>query len=91
MWRSIYPGELPPEDRYVDWAARPREVLRGLQLELLAELADVHQARGANSAAIDALSRLVADEPTHEDASTSLMRLHGAAGHGGMRCGSTPI
>jgi DNA-binding SARP family transcriptional activator len=77
---DIYTGELLPDDRYADWAARPREALRDLHLQLLSELALVHQQRGKNAAAIDTLSRLVAEEPTHEEACASLMRLHAASG-----------
>jgi DNA-binding SARP family transcriptional activator len=77
---DLYAGELLPEDRYAQWAARPREALRDLQLQLLWELALLHQQRRENEAAIDALSRLVAEEPTHEDACARMMRLHAAAG-----------
>ena len=77
---DLYVGELLPEDQYADWAARPRERLRASQLQLLSELALVHEDRGEYADAIDALRRLTAQEPTHEEACTSLMRLHIAAG-----------
>jgi DNA-binding SARP family transcriptional activator len=77
---DLYAGELLPEDRYQDWAARPREKLRAMQLQLLEELAHIHQTRGEYVAAVGALSRLVAEEPAHEEARVSLMRLHVAAG-----------
>jgi DNA-binding SARP family transcriptional activator len=72
---------LLPEDRYEDWAARPREGLREVQLRLLWELARIHQEREGYAEAIGALSRLVTEEPTHEHARASLMSLHAAAGH----------
>jgi DNA-binding SARP family transcriptional activator len=77
---DLYTGELLPEDRYEDWAARPREVLRELQLRLLMELAQIHEQRGAYQEAIASLSQLVTEEPTHEEAHVSLMRLHALAG-----------
>jgi DNA-binding SARP family transcriptional activator len=75
-----YGGELLPEDRYEDWAARPRESLRDVQLRLLSELASVHQERGEYLEAIRALSRLVAEEPTQEEARAGLMRMYAAVG-----------
>jgi DNA-binding SARP family transcriptional activator len=77
---DLYAGELLPEDRYADWAARPRERLRDIQLGLLWDLGRVHQERGEYPEAIGALRRLVVEEPTHEEASARLMRLHAAAG-----------
>ena len=50
-------------------------------MELLSELAQLHQERGDNLAAIGAF-RLVADDPTHEGARVSLMRLHASARQG---------
>jgi DNA-binding SARP family transcriptional activator len=77
---NLYAGELLPEDRYEDWAARPRERLRDIHLRLLWELAGVHRERGQFREAIGTLSRLVAEEPTHEEARAALMRLHAVAG-----------
>jgi DNA-binding SARP family transcriptional activator len=77
---DLYAGELLPEDRYEDWATRPRERLRDIQLQLLSELARVHQEREEYPEAIGALSRLVSEEPTHEEARASLMRMYAAAG-----------
>jgi DNA-binding SARP family transcriptional activator len=73
-------GELLPEDRYEDWAARPRERLHDLQLGMLSELARLQQQRGERAAALGTLSRLVAEVPTHEDARTRLMTMYATAG-----------
>lgn len=77
---ELYDGELLPGDRYADWAARQRERLRDMHLQLLWELGGAYQERGEFQAAIGALNRLVAEEPTHEEARAGLMRLHSVAG-----------
>jgi DNA-binding SARP family transcriptional activator len=77
---QLYAGELLPQDRYADWTARPREMLRDLQLDLLSELGKLHLERGQYQQAIDAFVRVVAEEPTHEQAVISLMRLYAAMG-----------
>jgi DNA-binding SARP family transcriptional activator len=77
---ELYAGELLPEDRYEDWTARRREALRDIQVRLLWDLAGVQQERGDVRAAMGALSQLVAEEPTHEEARAGLMRLHCLAG-----------
>jgi DNA-binding SARP family transcriptional activator len=77
---DLYAGELLPGDRYEDWAARPRERLHDVHLRLLWELADVHRERGQFREAIGTFSRLVAAEPTHEEARAGLMRLYAVAG-----------
>jgi predicted ATPase/DNA-binding SARP family transcriptional activator len=79
-----YSGELLPEDRYEDWAAPRREVLRGLFREALQELAALHEARGERAAAIAALRRLVGDDPLDERAVTGLMRLLALDGRGAL-------
>src|SRR6266545_3882653 len=77
---NLYAGELLPEDRYEDWAARPREMLRDIQLRLLMDLAQIRQERGEYPEAIASLTQLMTEEPTHEEACASLMFLHAAAG-----------
>ena len=52
---DLYTGELLPEDRYQDWAARPREKLREIHLQLLLDVARLHQERGEYADAIGAL------------------------------------
>ncbi|HUP21976.1 MAG TPA: BTAD domain-containing putative transcriptional regulator, partial [Thermoanaerobaculia bacterium] len=77
---DLYRGDLLPENPYEDWAASRREQLRALHLDLLAELAEQHEARGESELAIDTLERLIAAEPVREEAHRRLMRLHAAAG-----------
>jgi DNA-binding SARP family transcriptional activator len=77
---ELYAGELLPEDRYEDWTGRRREALREVHVRLLWELAGVQQERGDVRAAQGTLSRLVAEEPIHEEARARLMRLHCVAG-----------
>lgn len=77
-----YGGALLPEDRYEDWAAAPRETLRGVYCGLLRAVAVLYAEGGEHDAAIDALERLVADEPTDEPAHLALMRLYARVGNG---------
>jgi len=73
---DLYTGDLLPEDRYEDWAAIPRVVLKETYLGLLVTLAQLHESQGEHHPAITALERVVAADPTHEDAHVGLMRLH---------------
>src|SRR3954454_13511694 len=42
---DLYPGDLLPDDRYEEWAEGRREQLRRLYLDLLVELAKLHEGR----------------------------------------------
>jgi predicted ATPase/DNA-binding SARP family transcriptional activator len=75
-----YTGDLLPEDRYEDWAADRREALRQVYVGLLVELARLHEARGESEPAIEALRRVIAGEPAHEEAHVALMRLYARCG-----------
>jgi DNA-binding SARP family transcriptional activator len=77
---ELYAGDLLPEDRYEDWAADRREELRGEYGALLVELARLHESRSEYVPAIDALRRLAASDPAHEEARVALMRLYALAG-----------
>jgi DNA-binding SARP family transcriptional activator len=77
---ELYTGDLLPEDRYEDWAAGRREELREEYGALLVELARLREARNEHPLAIDALRRLVASDPAHEEARVGLMRLYALAG-----------
>jgi len=60
---ELYAGELLPVDRYEDWAEARRQELRGTFLSLLAELALLYEGRGEHESAIEALQRLLVEEP----------------------------
>ncbi len=77
---ELYGGELLPEDRYEDWAAGRRESLRERHQGVLFSLAELHVASGDHAAAIDALERVVIDDPLHESAQRLLMRCFAAEG-----------
>jgi predicted ATPase/DNA-binding SARP family transcriptional activator/DNA-binding CsgD family transcriptional regulator len=76
----LYSGELLPQDRYEGWVEQRRAELRGLYLSLLVELAGLHEDLGEHEPAIEALSRVVAEEPTNEGAHEGLMRLYALLG-----------
>jgi DNA-binding SARP family transcriptional activator len=78
-----YRGELLPDDRYEAWAARPRERLRGLYLELLDLIAVDAEQRGEFDEAIRQLRRAIEAEPGDEDRHVRLARLLAAQGRAG--------
>ncbi len=77
---DLYPGELLPQDRYEPWVEQRRARLRGAYLALLSELAGLHEERGEFGEAIEALGKLVAEEPGQEEAHAGLMRLYALSG-----------
>ena len=77
---DLYSGELLPQDRYEAWAEERRAQLRGVYLSLLLELARVYEERKEFGEAIEALGRVVAEDPTHEDAHAALIRLYALLG-----------
>ena len=77
---ALYTGELLPEDRYEDWTAARRESLRETHLGLLVELSEIQAAAGDTTAAIETLQRAVVEDPMHEVAHRSLMRLFACSG-----------
>jgi predicted ATPase/DNA-binding SARP family transcriptional activator/DNA-binding CsgD family transcriptional regulator len=77
---DLYAGDLLPEDRYEEWAQERRRELRRMFLSLLIELAGLYEERKEYGSAIEVLSRVVAEEPTHEGAHVGLMRLYALLG-----------
>jgi predicted ATPase/DNA-binding SARP family transcriptional activator/DNA-binding CsgD family transcriptional regulator len=80
---ELYSGELLPEDRYEEWAESRRQQLRRTFLSLLIELAGLYEERGVEEElepAIQALRRVLAEEPTNEEAHVGLMRLYARPG-----------
>jgi len=77
---DLYSGELLPQDRYEPWTETRRVELRGAYLSLLLDLAGLYEERKEFGEAIEALSRVVAEEPTHEGAHVGLMRLYALSG-----------
>ena len=83
---ELYSGELLPEDRYEEWAESRRQELRQRFLSLLVELAGLYEERGAEedlAPAVQALQRVLAEEPTNEEAHVGLMRLYALFGRQG--------
>src|ERR671912_730023 len=77
---ELYGGELLPEDRYEEWAERRRGELRRTYLALLVELAGTYEERAEYDSAMEVLRKVVAKEPTSEEAHAGLMRLHAILG-----------
>src|SRR5215207_2916670 len=77
---DLYAADLLPEDRYEAWAEDRREGLCRAYLGLLLELAGLCEECGDFESAIEALGKVVASEPAHEEAHASLMRLYAKSG-----------
>ena len=77
---ALFGGDLLPEERFEDWAIDRRERVKATYVELLLELSQIERRRARLDAAIEALKRIVAVEPLHEDAQAQLIHLHGLAG-----------
>ena len=80
---DLYTGDLLPEDRYEEWAEKHRRQLRESYLSLLLGLARLHEEREEYEPAIEALRKVVAEEPAREEAHTGLMRLYTLSGSKG--------
>ena len=80
---DLYAGELSPADRYEGWAEDRREQLRRLRLGLLLELAGLYEGHGDFASAVEALQKVISDEPTSEEAHAHLMRLYALTGREG--------
>jgi len=77
---DLYQGELLPEDLYEEWAVAARRELHIAFLAGLTELAASLEACGDAAGATHAVRRLVAADPTGEDANAALIRLYALAG-----------
>lgn len=77
---DLYLGDLLPEDPYEEWVAHRRTDLRISYLALLNRLAQLHEARNDDAAAIAATQQLLAAEPLDEAAHASLMRRYARVG-----------
>lgn len=72
---SLYGGDYLLEELYSEWAAPRREVLRRGWIGLLLKLAELREARGAYTSAMEPLNRLLASDPIDETAVQRLMLL----------------
>jgi DNA-binding SARP family transcriptional activator/TolB-like protein len=77
---ALYGGDLLSEDLYADWFTRRRDQLRALQQEISMKLASLYAAQGQHKDAIVQFERLVAAEPSNEEAHRDLMRLYTITG-----------
>ena len=72
---SLYRGDYLLEELYSEWAAPRREALRRSWIGLLLELAELREARGTLTSAMEPLNQLLATDPTDETAVQRLMLL----------------
>src|SRR5215212_3835843 len=80
---DLYSGELLPTDRYEEWAEEPRRRLQETYISLLLGLAHLNEEFADYDSAIEALRRVVSEEPTREEAYAGLMRLYALVGNNG--------
>lgn len=78
-----YAGELLPQDRYEPWTEERREGLRRTYLSLLVGLAGLYEEAGELEGAIEAMRKVVDEEPIHEEGHVGLMRLYALGGRRG--------
>src|ERR671910_1241313 len=78
---DLYSGELLPTDRYEEWAEEPRRRLLETYLSLVLRLAYLHEELADYDSAIEALRRVVSEEPPREEAYAGLMRLYALMGN----------
>ncbi len=77
---AIYKGDLLPDDRYEEWNLQPREALRQTFLQLSLNLAQLQESHQAYLDGIATLLRLLAIDPSHEEAHRELMGLYALSG-----------
>jgi predicted ATPase/DNA-binding SARP family transcriptional activator/DNA-binding CsgD family transcriptional regulator len=77
---ELYAGELLPEDRYEEWAEARRRGLREAYLALLLDVAAIYEESGDYDPAAETLRKVLAEEPTREEAHAGLMRVHALSG-----------
>lgn len=78
--RSLYTGDLLPEDRYEDWSVARRDALASQHRSVLLELATIYEQRGMRGPAADLLRRLLQEDPAQEEIHRRLMRLAAESG-----------
>jgi predicted ATPase/DNA-binding SARP family transcriptional activator len=72
---DLYSGELLPEDIHEHWSSARRQTLKSQHVGLLLELAELQARDGQRSAAVLNVQRAVVEDPLHEGAYRTLMRL----------------
>jgi DNA-binding SARP family transcriptional activator len=76
----VYTGDLLPEDGASDLFYQHRDVLHKIYLDVLLQLADYHLANHEYHSAIDTLQKVIANDPTNEEAHVRLMRSYALNG-----------
>lgn len=77
---ALYTGELLPDERYADWAARPREALHQQQHQARLTLATHMRTAHEYARAIALLTPLLAHDPADEPVHRELMLTYALAG-----------
>jgi predicted ATPase/DNA-binding SARP family transcriptional activator len=72
---ELYAGELLPEDIHEHWTSARRQTLKSQHVGLLLELAELQARAGQRAAAVLGVQRAVLEDPLHEGAYRTLMRL----------------
>ena len=78
---SLYRGEFLAEDRYEEWALRPRERLQGQYLDALTRLAACYAELGRLRQAASYCRKVLVVDACRESAVRQLMKVQSDAGH----------
>ena len=77
---ALYTGEFLCEDLYEPWAARKREEIGRIYIELLLRAAELYERRGALRKAISVFKKVIQSDPLMEEAYQRLMILYDRLG-----------
>ena len=79
--QSLYRGDYLGEDIHADWCAEERERLHEIHLEMLADMAECHVARGRYGEAVSVCRKILVDDPCREGIHRTLMAHLARLGH----------
>ncbi len=77
---ELYRGDLLTEDIYEDWIFTRRESMQILFRKTATKTAEIYAARGDQSASIEILNKLIAEDATDEHIQRLLMRFYAETG-----------
>ena len=77
---GLYTGDLLPDDLYEEWTLQRREALRQTCLQILLNLARLHETRQEYAEGIAALQQVLSVDKCCEEAHAGLMRLYALSG-----------
>ncbi|MCJ7782407.1 MAG: bacterial transcriptional activator domain-containing protein [Desulfobacterales bacterium] len=77
---EIYKGDFLPDEIYASWADKRREELRARYIELLNNMASLHERQGSLKKAMDCYKKAIQVDPLIEESYQKLMSFHANKG-----------